>query len=224
MRFADAYRSRPDGKCDFGFEWGGTAITGCTANCSFALGWRCQQPGSPGYIQEIEGPIPIPGPDNTQYVDALGVPQGWGEVPLRTTFGCWCANVAGTYANTTRDCVPEACPYPIRCVARTLAFVNGTTCARGSEGTACITCSKRFYRLRDECVPCPTGIPVSVILLAIGLGVFLLYVGPKLSQVRRMRVSCMSVSCGGITPLPAHSPPRLASWPARKRWRCCARL
>ncbi len=38
---------------------------------------------------------------------------------------------------------------------------------------------RSFYRYRDECRPCPTGVPVSVVLLSIGVGVFLLYVGPK---------------------------------------------
>jgi hypothetical protein len=109
--------------------------------CRFVQGWACQQPGSPG-LAEIEGPIPVPGPGGTTYVNALGVPQGWGQVPRGSVLSCWCANGPGTYANTTNNCVPEPCPYPARCVDSTVPF-NGTVCVNGAEGIACISCSKR---------------------------------------------------------------------------------
>ncbi len=138
--------------------------------CTFVPGWACQQPGSPG-LAEIEGPIPIPGAGGTQYVDALGVPQGWGQVPQRGSFTCWCVNAAGTFANESSGCVAEPCPYASRCVNRVAGVLNnGTSCAHGSEGLACISCVKRWYRYRDECRPCPEGIPISVVLLCIGFG------------------------------------------------------
>ena len=157
-----------------GWQWGGGNITGCDTNtCLFLPGWRCQQPGSPSYLPDEEGPIPIPGQGGVQYVDPVtGVPQGWGEVPRRTTFGCWCANAVGTFANESTNCVAELCPYPSRCLANNprLPYDNGTSCITGSEGLACVLCSKRWFRQRDTCQPCPTGIPVGVVLLAIGVG------------------------------------------------------
>jgi hypothetical protein len=148
--------------------------------CAFAPGWRCIQPGSPGRY-EIEGPIPIPGPDGTRFtVD--NVPQGWGEVPLAQSITCWCANVAGTFANESFGCVAEPCPYRDRCLDRGEPN-NGTVCIVGSEGTACAKCSRRWYRFRDECRPCPTGVPVSVILLGLFLGFFIIVLGPKLAQL-----------------------------------------
>jgi hypothetical protein len=114
-----------------------------------------------------------------------GVAQGWGEVPMHGSIVCWCINAAGTYANESSRCIAEACPYAGRCVARfpELVEANGTRCTDGSEGVACVTCSRRWYRFRDECRPCPVGVPVSVVLLAIGAGVFLIYLGPKLSKL-----------------------------------------
>ena len=157
-----------------GFQWGGGNITGCDQyTCLFLPGWRCQQPGSAGYVDEIEGPIPIPGEGGRQYVDPLtGVPQGWGEVPQRSSFGCWCANAAGTFANQSTNCVAEQCPYPSRCLADNprLPYANGTSCILGSEGLACVLCSQRWFRSRDTCQPCPTGVPVGIVLLAIGVG------------------------------------------------------
>jgi hypothetical protein len=153
-------------------------------NCTFLAGWACQQPGSPGgYLPEIEGPRPIPGPGGTQFTDALGVPQGWGEVPLERSFSCWCSNPAGTYANLSTGCAAEVCPYPNRCVDGSATRNNGTVCTTGAEGIACISCSKRYYRFRDECRKCPEGVPVSIVLLAIGVGVFLLFIGPRLSKL-----------------------------------------
>jgi hypothetical protein len=105
-------------------------------------------------------------------------------VPYNATLACWCANAAGTFTNTSLDCVSAPCPFPGRCVdASPLARRNGTVCSRGAGGAACTVCSLRYYRYRDECRACPTGVPVSVILLAIGLCVFVLIVGPALSQL-----------------------------------------
>ncbi len=157
-------------------------MQGCSSACQFLPGWKCQQPGSPGGdFADVEGPFAIPGPGGTTLTDAQGVPQGWGAVPALYNFSCWCANPAGTYANETLNCVAEPCPYPGRCVDRTVPN-NGTACGIGSEGVACVRCSLQYYRYRDECRPCPKS-QYAVVLLGVGVGVFLLYVGPKLSKL-----------------------------------------
>jgi hypothetical protein len=118
------------------------------------------------------------------FEDALGVPQGWAQVPRAQHLFCWCTNGVGTFANESTGCTPEPCPYPPRCVDRLDGVPNnGTTCVEGSTGLACVRCSRRWYRYRDDCLPCPIGVPKSVILLGVFAGVFLLYVGPALSRL-----------------------------------------
>jgi len=164
-----------------GFEWGGLNVSGCdSATCLFKPGWRCQQPGVDG-LPDAEGPVRVPGPGGTN-LTVNGVLQGWGEVPLATSVTCWCANSAGTYANTSNECVAQPCPFPVRCVDRTTP-ANGTVCKQGSSGAACDTCSPRWYKYNTDCLPCPSGPPVAIILLSIGLGGMLLYVGPKLTSL-----------------------------------------
>jgi hypothetical protein len=145
-------------QCDAGRQWGGTSVSGCDdATCRFQAGWRCQQPGSPG-LPEAGGTVPMPGPGGTQTADTAGA------VPL----SCWCANPAGSWANTSTACAVAPCPYPERCVDATPGVAhNGTVCARGSEGLACIRCSPRWYRSRDACLPCPAGVPAGVVLLSL---------------------------------------------------------
>lgn len=156
-------------------------MPGCDgATCRFAQGWRCIQPGSPG-VYDIEGPVPIPGPDGT-VLTVDGIRQGWGAVPRGgQAVQCWCANGAGTYANESTGCVAEVCPYPSRCVVRGEPK-NGTVCTEGSESVACTKCSRRFYKFRDECRRCPSGVPPGMVLLGVTVGVFVIYVGPSLSR------------------------------------------
>jgi hypothetical protein len=135
------------------------------------------QPGAGG-TPDIPGPVRIPGPDGTYLAG-----RGWGEVPQAAALSCWCTAPTGFFANVTTGCVAAACPFPRRCVEATFAPGNGTHCTEGSEGDACIKCSKRWYRLGADCRPCPEGVSPAVILLGIGVGIFFLYVGPKLSQL-----------------------------------------
>ena len=161
-----------------GFQWQGAAVPGCdTATCAFRPGWACSQP-------EDEGPIPIPGPGDSVFMQN-GIAQGWGEVPYNATVRCWCANDAGTLANVSDDCVAQACPFPGRCVAAwpQAPTANGTVCAAGADGPLCTVCITRWYKFRDECRPCPTGVPIALILLGIGVGVVVLVVGPMVAQL-----------------------------------------
>lgn len=129
--------------------------------------------------------------DGSPLVDDNGVVQGWGAVPYLASLSCWCANAAGTYAVPAAGCLPEPCPFPARCVdeAWTASDVNpyvkrnGTKCITGAGGAACDVCAKRWFRYIDECRPCPTGVPIGVILLALLGGGFLLYVSSKLSKL-----------------------------------------
>jgi hypothetical protein len=166
-------------QCDVGWMWGGSnATAGCDpVTCTFRAGFSCVQPGV-GDTPDVPGPVRIPGPDGTYLVG-----RGWGEVPQHSALNCWCTAPPGFFANTTTGCVATACPFPRRCIEAPFAPGNGTHCVEGSEGDACIKCSKRWYRLAGDCRPCPEGVSPAVILLGIGVGFFFLYVGPKLSQL-----------------------------------------
>ena len=100
-----------------------------------------------------------------------------GIVPLNAKLICGCANGAGTFANESLNCLPFPCPFPARCLG------NGTTCVDGATGPSCSLCSKRWYRWRDECRPCPEGIPPGIVLISIFAGVFVLWLGPKISKL-----------------------------------------
>jgi hypothetical protein len=190
-----------------GWQWSGGNVRGCVAAlCTFAPGWRCRQPGSPG-TYDFEGPVPIPGPDGTVFTLA-GLSQGWAAVPRGgSSVQCWCANAPGTYANESFACVAEACPYPARCVARGEPG-NGTACVSGAEGVACARCSRRWYRFRDECRPCPSGVPSSMVLLAVLAGAFVIFVGPALAQLASPAATALLRNIVLFSPtlvMPAHS-------------------
>ena len=183
----------PGEQCDVGFEYGGlnSSAPGCdAATCtgakfSFVLvyppplpiailavrpNWACHQIGSPDLPAVtpalFPGEVAIPGPGQTFLLDANGYPLFWGVAPARMNVSCRCANDAGTYANeSVADCAAAPCPYPARCVAVGKRN-NGTACVGGSEGVGCAQCSVRWYRYGLECRPCPTGIPVTLVLLA----------------------------------------------------------
>jgi hypothetical protein len=103
-------------------------------------------------------------------------PDG-GVVPLNARLVCSCANGRGTFANESLACAPFACPFPDRCLG------NGTTCVAGATGASCSLCAPRWYRFRDDCRPCPTGVPPGLVLLGILAGVFVMWIGPKLAKV-----------------------------------------
>ena len=103
-------------------------------------------------------------------------PDG-GIVPLNARLVCSCANLAGTFANESLGCTAAACPFPARCLG------NGTTCVDGATGPACSLCAPRWYRFRDDCLPCPHNVPPGLVLLLVGAGVFVLWLGPKIASL-----------------------------------------
>ena len=157
--------------------------SGCdVSTCLARPGWVCIQPGAMG-MPDRQGNVTIPGPDGQPLVKN-GITQGWGAVPYYTSVVCWCNNVAGTFTTPELDCVPQACPFPQRCIDHDDGLPgNGTKCVEGSEGPGCLVCSKKWYRYNDDCVACPTGIPVGLILLAVIGGLGLLYVSSVVSQI-----------------------------------------
>ena len=100
-----------------------------------------------------------------------------GIVPLNAKLVCGCANGLGTFANESLNCLPFPCPFPDRCLG------NGTTCVDGCTGPSCSLCSTRWYRWRDECRPCPEGIPPGLVLISVFAGIFVLWLGPKISKL-----------------------------------------
>ena len=169
-----------------GWQWGGSNLSqgGCNpSTCTFNPGWVCQQPGSPASIYslglpDIPGPVPIPGPGDTVLIG-----QGWGEVPRSQNLSCWCIAPAGWYASPQLNCVALPCPFPARCVEKAFQPGNGTECVTGSDGAQCSRCSRRWYRLGADCLPCPSGVSPALILLCIFLGAAFLYIAPKLAQL-----------------------------------------
>ena len=100
-----------------------------------------------------------------------------GIVPLNAILVCSCANGVGTFANESMNCAPFPCPFPDRCLG------NGTTCVDGATGPSCSLCSTRWYRWRDECRPCPDGVPPGIVLISVFAGIFVLWLGPKISKL-----------------------------------------
>ena len=131
-------------------------------------GWACSQPGTGAY-PAVTGPVRIPGPGGTFLSSpATGALLGWGGVPLVANFSCWCANGAGTFATPALGCAALACPFPQRCVdAWPGAPGNGTACAPGSQDIGCAMCSARYYRYKDDCLPCPNNARQLIAFLAI---------------------------------------------------------
>ena len=173
-------------QCDVGWQWGGSNVSegGCNpSTCTFNPGWVCQQPGSPASVYslglpDIPGPVPIPGPGDTVLIG-----QGWGEVPRGVNISCWCIAPPGWYASPQLNCLALPCPFPARCVEKPFQPGNGTECVAGSDGAQCSRCSRRWYRLGADCLPCPSGVSPALILLCVFLGAAFLYIAPKLAQL-----------------------------------------
>jgi hypothetical protein len=171
-----------DEECDIGWLWGGLNASGCdAATCLIRPGWACSQPGHG--TPDIEGNVTIPGEDGLPLV-LNGQVQGWGAVPYLAGISCWCNNAAGTFTTPQLDCVPSDCPFPQRCIDAVEGLANsGTVCLEGTEGDSCVRCAKRFYRFETDCRPCPTGVPVGLICVAIIGGGALLYASSVISQI-----------------------------------------
>ncbi len=164
-----------------GGQYGGAAIgaaVGCdAATCTFLPGFLCAQPGSSSLedprlvtVNDVQGDVPIPGPGGT-----LLQGLGWGAVPHLASVTCWCANLAGTYAEPSNGCVPAVCPFPQRCADFSPYVVaNGTACSLGARGRACEVCSPRWYRYVDSCLPCPEDqSAITIVAALLGLLVVL---------------------------------------------------
>ena len=107
-------------------------------------------------------------------------------MPLAAAMVCWCSNAAGTFADPALNCTQGACPFPARCVDKVTGVPqNGTKCVDGTEdrlGSAgCALCKAQWYRTNnDDCRPCPQN-SASTIAALVFFGVFVLYIGPKVS-------------------------------------------
>ena len=108
--------------------------------------------------------------------------MGWAEVPYAVNISCWCTNPAGTFTAPDLQCVPHDCTFPRRCIDSTSVPNNGTKCRKGSGGSACIVCDQHWYRSDQDCLPCPTTSVSTIVALAV-FGIFVLYIGPKVSAV-----------------------------------------
>ena len=184
-----------------GTEFGGDTLTpehaGCdAATCRFRPNFRCAQPGSPGNPITSQGQYGwfpqggIPGPNGTVLHDASGLVEFWGGVSNGSYYDrmqCWCTTSSGFYSSTQFDwpggaCTPKACQFPARCVDATQAKGNGTTCVTGTEGDGCVLCSLGYYRFQSACKVCPKN-KTQTILVIVFLGVFILYLGPIITEL-----------------------------------------